>query len=219
MNRFNLAALLAFGTLSPAVAQAAPITVVSGTRGVTIGGISGPVGQSFVATDALLSSFGFQFAMANNVPDATVNFSLLSGAGLSGSVIATRSATLSGIAGRTGVFFDFNLTGTVLTLGQAYTAVVSAPSTRLALIFGPTLANGVPVSGDAYAAGSLYSTAPIDNYCTTSGACDANFRTNALASAVPEPASWAMLILGFATVGGMARQGKRGSGRRSVAIR
>lgn len=221
MKRLAFAALFAAASLAPGIASAAPITVNSGTRGVTIGGMSGPVGQSFVASDALLTSFGFQFAVANNVPDAGVSFSLLSGAGLAGPVITTRSATLSGLSGRTPVFYDFDLTGTVLTIGQSYTALVSSSSTRLALIFGPNLGtSGVPVSGDAYAAGALLSTRPIDSYCSTSGACDANFRTNAVAvaAAVPEPATWAMLLIGFAMVGGSARYRRRMASGRSASV-
>ena len=224
MKRYALAALLAAASLTPTLAAAAPITVTSGTRGATIGSV-GPIGQSFVASDPLLTSFGFQFAVANSSQtDASVIFSLLSGADLTGPLITTRSAVLSGLSGRTPVFYDFDLTGTALTVGQSYTAVVSAASTRLALIFGPNLGiSGVPASGDAYAAGSLLSTRPVDNYCTTSGACDANFRTNAVSAAVPEPATWAMFIIGFGFIGRVARHRRRnrpmgiGLGRESTA--
>lgn len=220
MKRLALASLFAIASFAPGLAYAAPIIVSSGTRGVTIGSL-GPLGQSFVATDPLLTSFGLQFAVANaGQTDASISFSLLAGAGLGGPTIATGSATLSSLNGRTPTWYDFDLSGTMLTVGQSYTALVSSPSTRLALIFGPNLSiNGVPASGDAYAAGSLLSTRPIDSYCTTSGACDANFRVNALAAAVPEPATWAVLLTGFALVGSGLRGARRNaastSGRRS----
>lgn len=215
MNRFALAALLAVASLAPAGrALADPVTVTSGTRGASIVSL-GPIGQSFVASDPLLNSFGFQFAVANaGQADASIAFSLLAGAGLSGPVLTTRSATLSSLTGRTPSWYDFDLTGTALILGQSYTAVVSSPSTRLALIFGPNLStSGVPASGDAYAPGALFSTRAIDSYCTTSGACDANFRTatSAVVAAVPEPATWAMLLTGFTIVGAAARRRRANS--------
>lgn len=212
MNRLVLAASLAAASLLAAPAGAATTSVTSGTRGATIGSL-GPIGESFVPTEGLLNSFGFQFAVANpGQSDASLTFSLLQGAGLTGPVLATRSATLSSLSGRTPTWFDFDLSGTAVDAGQSYTAVVSATSTRLALIFGPNLSTGgVPASGDAYAPGSLLSTRAIDSYCTTSGACDANFRftTAAVTAAIPEPATWATLLFGFGAVGAAMRYRRR----------
>lgn len=38
-----------------------------------------------------------------------------------------------------------------------------------------------------------------------------NFRLNAIAAAIPEPATWAMMILGFGVVGGAMRSRRRGT--------
>jgi len=192
----------------PAAASAASVTTVAGTRLGTVSQL-GPIGQSFVADEGLLNSFGFQFALANSgTADAQVTFQLLEGAGLGGSSIFSRTATVTGPTGRTGVFYDFASLGVALTVGQSYTAVLSAASNRFALVFGPAAG----ATTDAYAQGSLFATTPSSaafNGCAAAiSTCDANFRftTSAAAAAVPEPATWATMIGGLVLVGGVARR-------------
>lgn len=214
MLRHLAAAALAAISFTASAADAS-VVVTSGTRGATIG-TSGPIGQTFVADGVALSSFGFQFATGNTAAENTpVTFQLLLGAGLTGAEVVSRTATLSIPTGRTPTWYDFDLTGTTLVLGQSYTALVSTGSTRLSLIFGPNLStSGVPASGDAYLPGSLIATRSFETttpYCATNNTCDANFRfTSLAAAAVPEPATWAMMMVGLFAVGASMRARRSG---------
>ena len=212
MRRSIFAIPLAAILFSTVAASAATFAVTSGTRGAQIAS-KGPIGETFIAPDGVLNSFGFQFGVGNpGQPNAAVTFTLLSGSGFGGATVATRTATLPTITGRTPVWFDFDLDATPLTAGQSYTALVSTTSSLLSLIFGPDLTSGgSPVNGaataDAYTGGTLVFTNAIDPYCSTSGMCDANFRlTGSAASAVPEVGTWATMLAGFALVGAVARR-------------
>jgi hypothetical protein len=200
--------------LFTATAASASITVSGGTRGATISA-TGPIGQTFVADGTALTSFGFQFGVGNSASaNAPVTLQLLSGAGLTGPVLATRTATLTVPTGRTLTWYDFDLSGTALIFGQSYTALLATTSNRLLLGFGPTLTtSNVPTTGDAYAAGQLVSAGFVDasganGFCATSGTCDANFRftTSAAAAAVPEVATWLMMVAGLGVIGGSLRR-------------
>jgi hypothetical protein len=53
----------------------------------------------------------------------------------------------------------------------------------------------------------------LDQACAQNGYCDANFRfTTAAAAVVPEPGTWALMLLGFGMVGGAIRY-RRGATR------
>lgn len=197
--------------LVAAPAQAGTIEVVSGQQRSFILPPFGPVGQSFTAIDTNLTSFGFQFTALNptnaNLP---FTFTLLEGAGLDGAVISTRTFTLPTSIGSTPTWFDFDITGALVTAGQIYTAVLSSASTRNGPVMGPNINifNGQELSGDAYAGGRAYFTNEVYPNCERTGNCDLNFRvtgTTAVAG-VPEPATWAMLIMGFGAVGGALRR-------------
>ena len=219
-----LSPLLILAATAPAAAQTVSDTLQvvsgsSGARGVQILAF-GPVGQSFTAIDSTLTSFGFQFQAFNPaVANSPVSFSLLAGAGLGGASIYAQSLTLpTTLPGRTGIFYDFGVPDLAVTIGNVYTAVLSSASTRVGVALGPeyNIYTGAPLGGDAYAGGRAYfATQPFGN-CTNdaSSNCDLNFRVSgirAIAAAVPEPASWAMMILGLGLAGGALRR------RRSAA--
>ncbi|WP_226896167.1 PEPxxWA-CTERM sorting domain-containing protein [Polymorphobacter sp. PAMC 29334] len=205
-----LAAAVAAIAATPA---AADLTVISGSgqRALQVA-YYGPVGQSFTATDTDLTSFGFQFETFNpGQPYAPLTFTLRDGAGLTGAVIATRTATLPVIpATRVGTWYDFDLTGTTLALGHSYTALVSTTSALLGFVYGPdiNIYTGVPLGSDAYAGGALVTTRDLGDRICASGICDANFRLSATtpAAAVPEPAAWALFITGFGMIGAASRR-------------
>lgn len=195
-----------------ASAQAADFQVISGTRGATIAAFD-PIGQSFTAIDSMLNSIGFQFQGLNTGDANTpLTFTLYSGEGFGGAVLATRSVTVptSAVSSRTPTWFDIDLGGVSTAVGQKYTGAFTATTNRAALTFGPdfNIYTGQPLGGDAYAGGKLISTGDPDanGYCTKSGNCDLNFRISGATAAVPEPASWAMMIAGFGFVGGTMRR-------------
>lgn len=219
MRRTIAIAFAVASTIAAPGARAATTEILSGTgaRALQVA-YYGPLGQSFTAIDTDLASFGFQFETFNpGQPNSPVSLTIRAGAGLDGSIVATRTATLPAIpATRVGTWFDFDFTGTTLMAGQAYTALLSTSSALLGLVYGPDLNifTGEPLGGDAYAGGTIVSTRVLDTYCITSGACDTNFRFTATTpgAAVPEPAAWAMMIAGFGVVGSAMRRRARTAG-------
>lgn len=204
VSKILLAMGLALGAAGSA--GATNFSVVAGTTRSLVIASYGPVGESFVATDGLLNSLGFQFSTLNaGSPNADVTLTLRAGDGPDGAVVATRTATLPLIAGRTPTWFDFDLGSTALTVGASYTALLSTTSNRLAVSYG---ANAAAV--DAYAGGALIAGRAVTD-CGAGVACDANFRftATAVSAAVPEAASWAMMLAGFGAIGAAARRGRR----------
>lgn len=214
MTHAIIAGIAALAFWSVPLQAAETITVVSGIRGVTIAS-NGPVAQTFVATDATLTNFGFQFASSvSGATTGSITFSLLEGAGIGGTTLATQTVALSGLAFRPTANPSFTdvFTGTAaLRTGQAYTALLSGASSNVSLLFGPDSTS----TRDAYALGALIKNNALDTACRTNTYCDANFRFTtaaAITPAVPEPASWALMLLGFSVVGAGLRH-HRGTAR------
>lgn len=211
MKHVTIVAGITALTLWAAPSQAAEtITVVSGIRGVTIAS-NGPVAQTFVATDATLTNFAFQFATSiSGTTTGAITFSLLEGAGIGGTTLATQTTALTGLIARPATnpgFTDVFTGAAALRTGQAYTALLSGASSNVSLLFGPDSTS----TRDAYAPGVLIKNNALDRACGGNTYCDANFRFTtaaAAASAVPEPASWALMLTGFALAGaGLRRRG------------
>lgn len=222
-NRFALEAGSAFVLALAAVpANAATLQIISGPTGqraVTLEAF-GPVGQSFTAFDSMISSIGFQFEALNpTAPNTAINLTLRSGSSLTGASLFSTSFTLpSSINGRTPTWFDIAVPNWAVTTGQVYTLVMAntGGSFRNAIVLGPEIDinTGAVLGGDAYAGGTaLFTTQPYQNFCVNSGICDLNFRITATSpvGAVPEPASWAMLVSGFGLAGFALRSAKRRS--------
>lgn len=221
----SIAAAALLGTALPAAAQTATDTlqVVSGPTGARGPQLMyfGPLGQSFTAIDSTLTSFGFQFETFNaGSANAPITFSLVDGAGLGGASLYSTSFTLpTDLPARTGVFYDFAVPDLAVAIGEVYTAILSTTSNRVGLALGPeyNIYTGAALGGDAYAGGQAYfTTKPYPN-CTNdaSSNCDLNFRvtgTRALAAAVPEPAAWAMMVVGVGMAGSALRRRPRKAG-------
>jgi PEP-CTERM putative exosortase interaction domain len=211
--------LLAAATAITAPASATTLEVVSGPTGqraVTLSYV-GMAGQSFTAFDTNLQSVGFQWEALNpsqaNLP---ISLSLLSGSTLSGAALFSTSFTLpSSINNRTATWFDVDVTGWNVTAGETYTLVLdTGSSARNAVVLGPeiNIYTGKVLGGDAYTGGTaLFENQPYSGFCQTSGLCDLNFRITATTptAPVPEPATWAMMILGMGLVGGAMRNSRR----------
>ncbi|HZZ69148.1 MAG TPA: PEPxxWA-CTERM sorting domain-containing protein [Phenylobacterium sp.] len=189
-------------------AGAAQAGVIVNTEGVFDASIDafGPLGQTFVAIDSNLVSIGFAYSDLNPTePNDPVTVSLYSGAGgldssghVEGTLIASQSVTLPLVLPTTGdppSIIDTDFSGVHMTVGDAYTAVVSATSFKVAVVYG----------ADGYDQGNT-----INNLSECSTGCDLDFRIvgSDATGGVPEPASWALLITGFGGVGAMLRRGR-----------
>lgn len=213
MKRLSVYLALCLLAVSASAASAATtVTVVSGNRGVSVAN-GGPVAQTFVATDSLLTSFGFQFGTStSSATAANVTFSLLTGSGLTGATIATSTANLTGLQLRANpsfAFYDIFAGSVALTAGRTYTAMLTSTSANLALIFGPS--SNATTNLDAYSGGALVKNSALDRSCQT-GVCDANFRFTMAAApvaAVPETSTWILMMVGFGTVGVSLRYRRR----------
>ena len=216
MKHVLAAALAATLSFVSSTADAATLSVISGSgQRSTLVSFSGPLGQSFTAIDSNLTSFGFQFYALNpNNANAPFTFTLRDGEGLTGSTLLTRSFTLpTSINTRVPAFFDFDITGALVTIGQRYTAVLTTANTRNGIVVGPdiNIFTGAELSGDAYAGGRAFFTNTGFTNCTRDVSnCDLNFRVtgNTPMAAVPEPATWAMMLGGFGLAGGALRRRK-----------
>jgi len=152
-----------------------------------------PLAQSFTAVDADLRSIGFNYAEMNSgYGNTPITINLYEGAGTGGTLLASRTFDLLNLYG----FTDTDFSGVTLSVGQVYTAAVSTSSPL----------EGIYVTADAYAGGDLM-TGP---YGEESGR-DLAFRVigGTQVAAVPEPASWSLLLCGFGMIGGAMRSRRR----------
>lgn len=163
------------------------------------------LGQSFTAIDAELLSIGFLMRTANpQTENSDFTIKLFEGEGAGGALIASRSGAAPldlPTDFHFADFVDFNFSGVTLIPGQQYTAFVSSTFYRLAV--NADLADSYG-SGQAYISGSP----PLReaySHCQTGG-CDTGFRVVGATAAVPEPATWALLISGFGLAGATLRQ-------------
>lgn len=163
------------------------------------------IGQTFVPTQSYLTSLGFRFGSSTRTTTGTVNLAIYAGAiaanaALPATAIYSLQTSLTGLQFRgVGNYVDLFTGQLALTANTAYTVVLSG-SSNVTVAFG---------NGEGYTPGYLLQTKLNDATCrSTPGACDASFRFTT-ASPVPEPASWAVLLGGFAIAGGAMRYRRR----------
>jgi hypothetical protein len=211
---FAAAVLAATCFAVPAYAGDIQVISGSGARATTL--FNGPVGQSFTSIDSTLTSVGFQFQLFNTPqPNTPFTLQLLNGSGLGGTQIFSTQFTLPNTIPTSGLnWFDFALPNVAVNTGSAYTFVLSNSSLRYGVVLGPdvNIFTGVPLSGDAYAGGQAFGVQSYPNCPNTpASACDLNFRVSGTSAtgAVPEPATWAMMIGGFGMMGGALRRRSR----------
>jgi len=218
MKSVFAAALLA-ATCVAVPAHAGDIQVISGTTGARATTLfNGPIGQSFTSIDSTLTSIGFQFQLFNTSSANTpFTLQLLNGSGLGGTQIYSQQFTLPTTIPTSGLnWFDISLANVAVTIGGVYTAVLSNSSLRYGVVLGPevNIFTGQPLGGDAYAGGQAFGVQSYPNCPNTlASPCDLNFRVHGTTAtgAVPEPATWAMMIGGFAMMGGALRRRSRGA--------
>lgn len=199
----------------PATA-AETLQVVSGTqspRGVTVSFFD-PIGQTFTAFTDTLTSVGFEFTTLNSTaPNTNLTLSIFAGEALTGNALFTSTFLLPASLDTRGerAWVDIAVPGLAVTQGETYSLILNATSNRAALLTGPGFdsPSGQFFGGDAYAGGKLIAArTPYANCSGSANNCDANFRVTGenVVAAVPEPGTWAMMILGFGAVGGVMRR-------------
>lgn len=213
-----LAALAGPLALAPQAHAAETLEVVSGTTSPRAVNVNiAPIGQSFTAFTDTLTSVGFQFNTLNpNAVNAPITLSIFGGETLSGTALFTTTFTMPAtISDRTPRWVDISLPDLAITNGDLYSLVLTGTTSRAAVVQGPGYNSGTGqfFGGDAYAGGKLLSNwSGIYSNCQgASNNCDLNFRVTGeiLAAAVPEPSTWAMMILGMGAVGGAMRRTRR----------
>jgi len=163
-----------------------------------------PIGQSFVAEDAGLGQIAFSFAefTSNTSSDGLVTMTLYEGSGFGGTVLGSVTQDVSGSLPDAFAnvinFIDFDFTGVTLTVGQTYTAAVTATDASIAINF---------LGSDGYAGGQLFESSSFGlSGCSPSSLCDLDFRVTP--SAVPVPAAVWLFGSGLLGLVGVARRRK-----------
>lgn len=213
-------------SLPAAAATTEALQIQSGTtnpRALSIDGYD-PIGQTFTAFTDTVTSVGFEFTTLNpQAANESLTLNIYAGEALSGVSLFTKTfqfpASIDVRDER--AWYDIAVPGIAVVQGQTYSLILRGQSSyRAALLTGPGYHSptGTFFGGDAYAGGRLISAVTTYPNCAGAGnTCDANFRVTGetFAAAVPEPASWGLLIPGFGAVGSALR----GTRKRRVALK
>ncbi len=202
-------------------AQAAQtLEVVSGNewpRALTVSAFD-PLGQSFTAFSDTITAFGFEFTTLNaSAAAGTLTFDIYASETLTGSSLFSRTVQVpSSLDVRDErLWIDVALGDPLaVTQGNVYSLVIRGTTSRAALLTGPGYrpSTGQFFGGDAYEGGRLIGTGITYSNCIgASSNCDANFRVTGdfVSGAIPEPTTWALLILGFGVVGSALRRSRK----------
>lgn len=222
MRRFMFQSCAALTALFATASLAAPamaaevidVNVDAANRMVTVSAFD-PLGQSFTAISDTLTSIAFELSTLNpNSSNSAISLRIFAGEVLSGSSLFSTTFVLPNtITSRnTSEFVVISLPDIAVMNGSLYTAVLNSTSNRAALVTGPAFINNRVQGGDAYTGGRLLtnSSSIYSNCKGSSNNCDANFRVTGelVASAIPEPSTWGMVLLGFGFIGGAMRSAK-----------
>lgn len=155
----------------------------------------GPLGQSFSVQEGGLDSIALSFLRMNNVAVSDVTISILDGLS-GGNLIAQRTFTpVAGTNFANQVYTTIDFTGTSLDIGSTYYLTLTTTNNHWGVVNGR----------GTYEGGGYFQTS--GGNITYPNTYDMNFRiTTSPLAAVPEPASWAMLIMGFGLVGSALRR-------------
>lgn len=211
-----LAALASALAIAPAAHAVETLEVLSGTtspRAVNVN--NGTIGQSFTAFTDTLTSVGFQFNTLNpGAANTPLTLKIFGGETLSGTALYTTTFSLPGtVIDRTPTWVDILLPDLEVTKDSLYSFVLTATSSKAAIVLGPGYHSptGQFFGGDAYADGKLLGNSGYANCTGPTNNCDLNFRVsgNLIAAGVPEPSTWAMMIMGIGAIGAAMRLSRR----------
>ena len=153
-----------------------------------------PIGQSFVAQDSFIKASLWYTVINSSFPVDPITLSLYSGHGSGGALLASNSFLLT--PGYDG-FFDSDFSSVSLTVGATYSIAASNAGTSPYWGIGP---------GAAFAPGApfVHGNADPDHPIFILFGGDFAFRI----TPVPEPETYAMLLVGLGLLGFVARRRK-----------
>lgn len=188
MFRRALAAAILVSTSSVAASASAQTTFQNidftdaSSGGFTIANQG--VGQSFTAVAPTIGSIGVRLVVLNSfAPYTPITYNLYAGNGFRGPLVTSRTVSFRETTG----LFDIDFFGTTLNVGSSYT---------LGLVTSSPL-QAIGISRNAYSGGTAYANGVARP--------DLDFAFRVL-DAVPEPGTWAMMVLGVGFVGGALRR-------------
>lgn len=211
MNFRKILLGVALSVAAATAANAAVIETVRGGHNITNISYFSPLGQSFIVSENGLNSVSLSFNVMNPSQGAAdVTLRILDGWGVGANVISQRTF-MPEVAPYNNVnpaFTNVDFTGTLLNIGQRYYFEVSTPNRYWGLV----TVQGSYIDGSFFPTISSYADGEMLSGQSAFANNDIRFRIETsmvnLPGAVPEPASWAMLIAGFGLVGSALRRRK-----------
>ena len=206
MNKIVLAATMALA-FTATNANATVALTLSDTTGQILGNPPFTLGWRFtVNSNITVNGLGFFDDAQNGLAEAHA-VGLWNAAGTLLASTTIGAGTVSGLINQ----FRYNsVAATALTAGQRYTIGALYTSGSDAVLFN---ANNVATNAAiTYGNGTFAGGGTLANPSTDFASTTSFFGPNFTFGAVPEPASWAMLLMGFGVMGGALRR------RRTVTV-
>lgn len=201
--------IFAAAALALCIGAAAPALASTGLTSVTDPVFHAPelplsLGWGFTTTGESINALGYNATRSSGDHDVGIydsNFDLLA------SVTVTNASTLNGL-------YRYENLASTLTLGAGTYYIVGTT------MFDPWISNAASFTTNAETTyiGSFYSNIlttvlqfPVYPAESDDAFLNVNFDTNLVAAGAPEPAAWAMMLVGFAGVGYAVRRRRRGA--------
>ena len=163
------------------------------------------IAQSVTAVDKNVT---FGFYLFGSSPSSLL-YSLYAGDGIFGTALKQVLVSAPSTGAFNPILTSADFSDVDLVLGQRYTFKASLPGEGLPPLGTSSDASAVyaGVNNNPYADGRFYFTGSAFNQSLPAfSSRDLAFSMSGVVAAVPEPATWAMMVLGFGLIGGLLRQ-------------